>query len=50
MLGWWRERRHLKRATRKARYALVVRLRAPEVDVDLHSAVMAKIPGVTVTT
>lgn len=39
--GWWSERRHLARATRKARYALVVRIVVPEVEVDLYSAVQA---------
>lgn len=43
VLGWWRERRHLKRTTRNARYALIVRIRAPEVDADLYTAVTASI-------
>lgn len=48
VLGWWRERRHLNRATRKSRYALVVRIRAPEVDVDLYSTVAAMVEAAPV--
>jgi hypothetical protein len=38
-LGWWKTRPRLERYERKARYALVVSIRAPEVDVALYSAI-----------
>ena len=37
--GWWKSRQALKRYDKVARYALVVSIRAPEVDVDLYTAV-----------
>ncbi len=42
-LGWWKSRPGLKRDERAARYALVVSITAPEVDVDLYTAVANKI-------
>ena len=41
-LGWWKSRPGLKRYERAARYALVVSITAPEVDVDLYTAVANK--------
>lgn len=41
--GWWKERQHLKRWNRKARYALIVTIEAPEIDVDLYTPVAAQI-------
>lgn len=38
-LGWWKTRVALGRYNKSARYALVVSIRAPEVDVDLYSVV-----------
>lgn len=38
-LGWWKTRPRLERYDRVARYALIVSIRAPEVDVDLYTAV-----------
>ncbi|OAT86102.1 S8 family peptidase [Desulfotomaculum copahuensis] len=38
-LGWWKTRPRLERYGRAARYALVVSIRAPEVDVDLYAAI-----------
>jgi Subtilase family len=38
-LGWWRTRSALERQDSTARYALIVSIRAPEVDVDLYSSV-----------
>ena len=38
-LGWWRTRPRLERYDSTARYALVVSIHAPEVDVELYSAV-----------
>lgn len=42
-LGWWKSRPRLKRYDRAARYALVVSITAPEVDVDLYTEVANKI-------
>ena len=44
-LGWWKSRTKLKRYDSVARYALLVSIRAPEVEVDLYSAVASKIVG-----
>lgn len=38
-LGWWKTRPGLERYDRNARYALIVSIHAPEVDVDLYTAV-----------
>lgn len=38
-LGWWKTRPRLERYDGTARYALVVSIHAPEVDVDLYSAI-----------
>ncbi|MBX3707137.1 MAG: S8 family peptidase [Pseudomonadales bacterium] len=38
-LGWWKTRPRLERYDRPVRYALLVSIRAPEVDVELYSAV-----------
>lgn len=45
-LGWWRTRPRLERYDTAARYALVISIRAPEVDVDLYSAVANKVAAV----
>ena len=37
--GWWKTRHKLERYNQIARYALVVSIRAPEVDVDLYTPV-----------
>lgn len=42
--GWWRTRPALEKYDRKARYALVVSIKAPEVDVDLYTEVVNKVP------
>jgi hypothetical protein len=38
-LGWWKTRKGLERFDKKARYALLISIRAPEVDIDLYNAV-----------
>lgn len=43
VIGWWRERRHLGRSDRKARYALVVTIRTPATDVDIVTPVLAQV-------
>ena len=42
-MGWWRTRPSLERYDQAARYALVVNIRAPEVDVDLYTTVANRI-------
>jgi hypothetical protein len=37
--GWWRERAHLGRVDRRARYSLIVSIEAPEIEVDLYTAI-----------
>jgi len=50
-LGWWKTRPRLERYDGTARYALVVSIRAPEVDVELYSAIANQIAApVTVET
>lgn len=39
VLGWWRGRPHLGRHSEQVRYALVVTLASPGVDVDLYAEV-----------
>lgn len=46
-LGWWKSRPASERYNQPARYALVVSIRAPEIDVDLYTAV-ANLIGVPV--
>ena len=51
--GWWRERQSLGMVNRKARYALVLGLETPDVDVDLYTEIqqlLAIEPGVVVET
>ena len=38
-LGWWRKRKHLERWRKRARYALVVSIATPRVDVDIYNVV-----------
>jgi hypothetical protein len=42
-LGWWRRRPKLERYDRRARYALIVSIEAPEVPVDLYAIVAAQV-------
>ncbi|MFO0869467.1 MAG: S8 family peptidase [Pirellulales bacterium] len=41
--GWWKERPHLERWNRSARYALLVTLETPRVDVDLYTPIATAI-------
>jgi hypothetical protein len=43
VIGWWRERHQLGRWNRLARYALIVTIETPEVNVDLYTPVMNQI-------
>lgn len=42
-MGWWRTRPKLERYDNQARYALVVSIQAPEIDIDLYSVVANKV-------
>ena len=42
-LGWWKTRPRLERYDKATRYSLIVSIHAPEVDVDLYSAVANQI-------
>lgn len=42
-LGWWRERKHLNGWQKRTRYALVVNLSMPDVNVDIYNTVAAEI-------
>ena len=42
--GWWRERKSLGRYDQEARYALVISLETPGVEVDLHTPISALVP------
>lgn len=42
-LGWWKTRPNLDRVDRAVRYALIVSISAPEVDVDLYSEIANQI-------
>lgn len=48
-LGWWKTRPVLERYNQPVRYALIVSISAPEIDVDLYTAVVNQI-GVEVMT
>lgn len=39
VVGWWRERRHLGRIDRAARYSLVVSIYSPDLDVNIYTPV-----------
>lgn len=42
-LGWWKTRPGLERYDKAARYALIVSIRAPKVEIDLYNAVANRI-------
>ncbi|HOD83235.1 MAG: Subtilase family protein [Planctomycetes bacterium ADurb.Bin126] len=44
--GWWRERHHLERWNREARYSLIVTLETPRTDIDLYTSVATQV-GIT---
>lgn len=43
VVGWWRERSYLKRYDKSIRYALVVSLSTPRIDVDLYTPIVTQI-------
>lgn len=50
-LGWWKTLKKMQRFNKQARYALIVSIGAPEVDVDLYNIVenLVKVPVVVAT-
>jgi hypothetical protein len=45
--GWWRERPHLERHSRAARYSLIVTIEAPGQEVDLYTPITAEVAVAT---
>lgn len=43
VIGWWRERTHLKRYNDKIRYSLIISISTPKVDTDLYTPVITQI-------
>lgn len=41
--GWWKDRPSLKRWNKKARYALIISIETPEVEVDIYTPVFNQI-------
>lgn len=46
--GWWRERPHLSRYNRKARYSLLVTIETPSVEIDLYTPIVNEVEVSTV--
>lgn len=46
-VGWWRERHHLDRWSKRCRYSLIVSINTPEQEVDIYTPVAVKIGVVT---
>ena len=42
-IGWWRERHHLQRYAKYARYALIISIETPETELDIYNEVEAQI-------
>jgi len=50
VIGWWRERHHLERWSKRARYSLVVSIKTPEEEIDLYTPVVNMIrPQIEIT-
>jgi hypothetical protein len=45
--GWWRERPHLGRYEKLAKYSLIVSIEAPQVEVDLYTPIATQATIVT---
>ena len=43
VIGWWKERTHLKKWNKKARYSLIISIETPEVEVDLYTPIANKL-------
>ncbi|MEE4357106.1 MAG: hypothetical protein V2I97_11610 [Desulfococcaceae bacterium] len=48
VIGWWRERHHLKKYNNSARYSLIISITTPEQDVDIYTPVAIQL-GQTIT-
>jgi len=49
VIGWWRERTHLKCYNKKVRYSLIVSISTPETEVDLYTPIVTQIETTTQT-
>lgn len=47
VVGWWRERHHLRRVEQQTRYSLIVSVETPSEETDIYSPVAAKIGIIT---
>ena len=47
IIGWWRERAHLGRVSKRARYSLIVSITTSAEDVDIYTPV-ANLVGITI--
>lgn len=47
--GWWKSRTNLKKYNSYIRYSLIVSIEAPEIDVDLYTAIQTEIKNKTLT-
>jgi len=43
VIGWWRERHHLQKWNKKARYSLIVSIYSPQVEVDIYTPVKIQV-------
>ena len=49
VIGWWRERTHLKFNNKKVRYSLIFSISTPETEVDLYTPIVTQIETTTQT-
>ncbi len=47
VVGWWRERHHLRRVEQQTRYSLIVSVETPSEETDIYTPVAAKIGIIT---
>ncbi len=43
VVGWWRERTHLRHYNNKVRYSLIVSISTPEIDVDIYTPIITQV-------
>lgn len=43
LIGWWKERGHLKQYNKVSRYTLIISLETPEMEIDLYTPVASKL-------
>ena len=46
-MGWWRTRTQLEKYNKEARYALIISIEVPEVDIDLYTPILTEIENRT---